>query len=357
MTERVMARVVRIDAVEKHPNADSLDICTVGGWRVVTKLGEYAAGDLAVFAEVDAWVPNELAPYLSKGKEPRVFNGVKGERLKTVRLRGELSQGLLLPFTATLADYAKDFDDEGQPFWMGPEDFFQEGQDVSEVLGIQKWEAPIPACLAGMMRGNFPVGVPRTDAERVQNLGTELQQWISDDIQFEVTIKLDGSSMTVTNINQDVQVCSRNLSLKLDQEGNSFVDLAKSLGLIEKLAAYDREIAIQGELIGPGIQRNQEQLSAHDFYVFEVYDVKAGKYLDSKSRRHICEQFALKHVPILYESVTLKELDITSIDAALKFAEGPSLNPKTNREGVVFKNSDGSIKWKAISNSWLLKNE
>lgn len=357
MTERVMARVVRIDAVEKHPNADSLDICTVGGWRVVTKLGEYNAGDLAVFAEVDAFIPHELAPYLSKGKEPREFNGIKGERLRTVRLRGELSQGLLLPFNETLADYARDFDDDGQPFWIGPEDFFQVGEDVADVLGIQKWEAPVPAQLAGVMRGNFPVGVPRTDAERVQNLGAELQQWISDDIQFEVTTKLDGSSMTVTNINQDVQVCSRNLSLKLDQEGNSFVDLAKSLGLIEKLAAYDREIAIQGELIGPGIQRNQEQLTAHDFYVFEVYDVKAGKYLDSAARQQLCEAFSLKHVPILHESISLKELSIASIDDALKFAEGPSLNPKANREGVVFKNADGSIKFKAISNSWLLRNE
>ena len=96
MGERVMARVVRIDAVEKHPNADALDICTVGGWRVVTKLGEYKAGDLAVYCEVDSWVPTEIASFLSKGKEPREFNGIKGERLKTARLRGELSQGLAI---------------------------------------------------------------------------------------------------------------------------------------------------------------------------------------------------------------------------------------------------------------------
>lgn len=341
MTERVMARVVRIDAVEKHPNADSLDICTVGGWRVVTKLGEYNAGDLAVYCEIDSFIPTEIASFLSKGKEPRVFNGVKGERLRTVRLRGELSQGLLLSLSI--------LPDHPEPQFIG--------DDVTQILGIQKWEAPIPAQLAGVMRGNFPIAIPKTDAERVQNLGAELQQWISDDINFEVTIKLDGSSMTVTNINQDVQVCSRNLSLKLDQEGNSFVDLAKSLGLIEKLAAYDREIAIQGELIGPGIQRNQEQLTAHDFYVFEVYDVKAGKYLDSAARQQLCEAFSLKHVPILHESISLKELSIASIDDALKFAEGPSLNPKANREGVVFKNADGSIKFKAISNSWLLRNE
>jgi len=348
MSERVMARVVRIDAVEKHPNADSLDICTVGGWRVVTKLGEYNAGDIACYMSIDSWVPYDIAPFLSKGKEPRVFNGIKGERLRTAKLRNVISQGLLLPLTNEIIDK------------IGPDPQCQDdfvGVVLDDILNVRKWEAPIPAQLAGVMRGNFPVGIPRTDAERVQNLGVELQQWISDDIQFEVTIKLDGSSMTVTNIAGDVQVCSRNLSLKLDQEGNSFVDLAKSLGLIEKLAAHDREIAIQGELIGPAIQTNQEKLPAHDFYVFEVYDVKAGKYLDSVARQQLCKEFALKHVPILYESVTLKELGVTSIDDALKFAEGPSLNPKANREGVVFKNADGSIKFKAISNSWLLRNE
>lgn len=348
MTERVMARVVRIDAVEKHPNADALDICTVGGWRVVTKLGEYKAGDIACYMSIDSWVPHEIAPFLSKDKEPRLFNGVKGERLRTAKLRNVISQGLLLPLTSEIVDKIG----HGT---QCQDDFV--GVVLDDILNIRKWEAPIPAQLAGVMRGNFPVGINRTDAERVQNLGSELQQWISDDVQLEVTIKLDGSSMTVTNIGGDVQVCSRNLSLKLDQEGNSFVDLAKSLGLIEKLAAYDREIAIQGELIGPGIQRNQEQLTAHDFYVFEVYDVKAGRYLDSAARQQLCKEFSLKHVPILHESVTLKEIEITSIDAALKFAEGSSLNPKTNREGVVFKNSDGSIKFKAISNSWLLRNE
>ncbi len=91
-----MAWIARIDNVEKHPNADALDICTIGGWKVVTKLGVFNAGQLAVYFSIDSWIPHELAPFLSNGKEPREFESVKGERLRTIKLRGTCSQGLLL---------------------------------------------------------------------------------------------------------------------------------------------------------------------------------------------------------------------------------------------------------------------
>lgn len=145
--KRMMAWIAKIDKVVKHPEADSLDICTVGGWQCVTKLGEFKQGDLAVYVSIDSWVPTELAPFLSKGKEPREYNGVKGERLRTITLRGQLSQGLILPTT-------------------GKTPLTGEGDDLTEFLGIQKWEKPIPAQLSGLVRGNFPDQVPKTDQER-----------------------------------------------------------------------------------------------------------------------------------------------------------------------------------------------
>ena len=83
----------------------------------------------------------------------------------------------------------------------------------------------------------------------------------------------------------------------------------------------------------------------------------AAHYLSPSERRAVCEQLSLNHVPVLHDSITLKQLNIDSVDAALAYADGPSLNSSVTREGLVFKNADGSIKWKAISNSWLLKND
>ena len=97
MSERKLAKIVKIDDVMPIQGADKIAHYKVGGWYVVDKKDQYNIGGLAVYCEIDSWIPTELAPFLSKGKEPREYNGVKGERLKTIKLRGALSQGLLLP--------------------------------------------------------------------------------------------------------------------------------------------------------------------------------------------------------------------------------------------------------------------
>ena len=93
---RKLATVRVIDAIRPIPDADAIECAIVGGWTVVVKRGEFAPGDIAVYCEIDSWIPTELAPFLSKGQEPREYEGVKGERLRTIRLRGTTSQGLLL---------------------------------------------------------------------------------------------------------------------------------------------------------------------------------------------------------------------------------------------------------------------
>jgi RNA ligase (TIGR02306 family) len=94
---RKLASIRKIADIRPIPDADAIEVAVVDGWKVVVKKGEYSVGDLAVYLEIDAWVPHALAPFLSKGQEPREYNGVKGERLRTVKLRGQVSQGLLLP--------------------------------------------------------------------------------------------------------------------------------------------------------------------------------------------------------------------------------------------------------------------
>lgn len=157
---RKMASIQRVAEIRPIENSDNLDHYRVNGWWVVDKKGAHQVGDLVVFGEVDSWIPHALAPFLSKGQEPREFNGVKGERLRTVKLRGALSQGLLLPIETGIGGY---------PFIrssFGEQVVVREGEDVSEWLGIQKYEPPIPAQLAGLIRGNFPAQGRKTDQER-----------------------------------------------------------------------------------------------------------------------------------------------------------------------------------------------
>lgn len=379
--ERMMAWIAKVDAVEKHPNADSLDICTVGGWKCVTKLGEYEEGDLVVYVSIDSWVPESVAPFLVKSK-PREFNGVKGERLRTIKLRGQLSQGLILSPSTIKYTSEKDkvnaLKGEGPitdllndiRFTLGKEagDLEIEGMDVTELLNIQKWEKPLPAQLAGQTRRYFPEFLRKTDQERVQNLKKEISEWNAKNIIWEVTEKLEGSSMTVyakfevaDEYNQpiiDVGVCSRNLELKMDQEGNTFIDTAKNTGLIDALTRYVGlgygEIAVQGELIGPGIQDNIYGLDKHEFHVFDIWNITKREYVNPYERVKTVEALNrmgadIKHVPILGY-----QLNPSVVEDALYMAEGSSRLADVEREGIVFKAVDQDLSFKAISNSYLM---
>ena len=329
---RKMATVRVIDSILPIPDADSIECAVIGGWKVVTKKGEYQPGDLAIYCEIDSWIPHELAPFLSKG-EPKEYNGVKGERLRTVRLRKQLSQGLLLPLVCL-----------GRLI-------VEEGTDVSEELGIQKWEAPISAQLAGQVKGTFPSQIPKTDQERVQNLKRELENY--DSVLFEVTEKMEGSSMTCYLIDGEFGVCSRNMDLKRD-ENNTFWKVAIEEDIEQKLRAYGaNNVAVQGELIGPGIQGNIYNLTAHRFMVFDVYDIQEGYYLLPEDRKTFVDAIGLKHVPVLGTHLLVDP----DIDSILLAAEGKSLlNPNQEREGVVYKAVNIQFSFKAISNKYLLKN-
>ena len=334
---RKMATIRKIDTILPIDGADAIECAVIGGWKVVVKKGEFSVGDLAVYCEIDSWIPTELAPFLSKGKEPREFEGIKGERLRTVKLRGQLSQGLLLPMTDLLK---MKYDGEA---------VVEEGDDISEILGIVKWEKPMNAQLAGMARGNFPSLIPKTDQERVQNLVKEIAS--AGDMDFEVTEKLEGSSMTCYLIDGVFGVCSRNLDLK-ETADNTFWQVARAEGIEEKMREQFglADYAIQGELIGPGIQGNIYKLSKPEFHVFDVYNIQYGQYLKPALRRAVVKRMGLNHVPVIWSTWKLSE-----VDSILAQAEGRAwLNGDQEREGIVFKQVDGGMTFKAISNKYLL---
>jgi len=332
---RKLATIRTIDALCPIEGADAIEAAVVGGWTCVVKKGEYKVGNRAVYCEIDSWIPYELAPFLSKGKEPREFEGIKGERLRTIKLRGQLSQGLLLNLDQAIPQTNS----------------FVEGEDVSELLGIIKWEKPMNAQLAGMAKGNFPSLIPKTDQERVQNLKKEIAD--ATGLYFEVSEKLEGSSMTVYQIKGEFGVCSRNLDLK-ETEGNAFWATARRDDIEAKMKVVNEhwDFAIQGELIGPGIQGNIYKLSHPMFCVFDVYDIQDGSYLDPDTRRALIAKMDLNHVPVLLID---KDLGVGSVEEILQWAEGASkLNEKQEREGIVFKEANGGMSFKAISNKYLL---
>ena len=230
-----------------------------------------------------------------------------------------------------------------------------EGLDVSEWLNIQKWEKPMNAQLAGMAKGNFPSLIPKTDQERAQNLVGEILAAAQAGTQFEITEKLEGSSMTVYQIDGEFGVCSRNLDLK-ETEGNAFWQTARRDGIEEKMrSVVGTDFAIQGELIGPGIQGNIYKLTQPEFRVFDVYSITTGAYLSPQKRRELIRNLGLLHVPVI--SVD-KDLGVGSIDEILQWAEDISLlNPTVQREGIVFKECNGGMTFKAISNKYLLNSK
>ena len=342
---RKLATIRKIDALTPIEGADKIELATVGGWKVVAQKGLYNVGDLAVYFEIDSWIPHTIAPFLSKGQYPRVFEGVEGERLKTIKLRGQISQGLLMPYKEAIP-----FSDQG---------VLGEGDDVTELLGVLKWEKAIPAQLAGVCKGNFPTQIPKTDQERCQNMVKEIVAANEAGIKFEITEKLEGSSMTVYRIQGEFGVCSRNMNLK-EVAGNTFWDVARADDIEAKMIAVDEhwDFAIQGELIGPGIQGNIYGLTKCEFRVFDVYNIQTGEYMKPEARRALIERMGLKHVPVLAATASLYDtLGITDMPQLLKFADGKSVMGDINgplREGVVFKEVNGGMTFKVISNQYLL---
>lgn len=348
MSERKLATVRKIAEVGLIEGADKICAYRVDGWWVVDSIDKYKVNDIVIYAEPDSWVPHSIAPFLTKaGHLPKTYNNVEGERLRTIKLRGQISQGLILPYN-TLFDF---------PEWRcmaGAPQEFVEGADVSKILNIQKWEPP-QEFRAANAKGSFPHFIPKTDCERVQNLSRQVQQWAEDEVVFQKSEKLDGSSMTLFYKDGEVGCCSRNLELK-DDGTSTFWETAKAEKLVEKLIALGKNIALQGELLGGQIQGNAYKINGFKFFLYDVFDIDKQEYL----RPDVVEQFAeaqgISHVPII-GYVTLPKEDI--VQTLLKDADGKSeIGSKPKREGFVYKSmKDTSISAKCISNSWLLVNE
>jgi RNA ligase (TIGR02306 family) len=243
------------------------------------------------------------------------------------------------------------------------------GTDVSERLGIVKYEPPIPAQLAGKVKGHFPSFLRKTDEERVQNLADEYEELKAH--TYYVTEKLDGSSATFFVRDGVFGVCSRNLELaepepfvpgmimcedgiERPKQENTYWKVANEMGLKDLMLAQGRNFSLQGELIGEGIQGNPYKIKGQTVRFFNSFDIDEQEYEDYDQFIWTMKSLGLKTVPVLEVSYVLPE----SIDDLLAYAEGKTaLGSGAEREGVVIRSLDRKISFKVISNKFLLKND
>lgn len=391
---RNLATIQRIVNIRPIPDADKIEAIDVLGWTVVSSKGTHSIGDLVIYFEIDSWLDATDTRYASFEERFSNWGDRRGMRLKSIRLRKQLSQGLIMPI--------KEFTEIVNPV---------EGMDVTELLKVDKWESlseqrQNQSSSSKSTTGQFPSFIRKTDQERVQNRIGELQGM--KDQTFEVTVKLDGSSMTVFHVNnQSVQyadiiqevndramrrmtmwgkawfkfkkllgldkdpefmqgVCSRNIQL-MPGDTDHFSQYAKDNNIIDKLQVLNRNIALQGELIGPNIQENYEKTACNEYYVYDIFDIDKQCYLLPEEAFMTTKSLGLNYVPILETQLKLSsfgDLDNSDpenlrsiVDKILTYAEGAGMKPGVKREGVVFKSTSTDKSMKAISNSYLLKKD
>lgn len=370
--ERVLARVVLIDSLHPIDGADRIELAMVGGWQVVVQKGLYVPGSKAVYFEVDSLLPLDRPCFESLGgmssKLKFTVDDKPYGRIKTMKLRKQLSQGFCVPASEVSADH------------------LAVDTDMTKALGVIKYEAAGEKILNGTP-GNpksgttalgFPKFVPKTDQTRVQNITVQFNQAHESGELFEKSFKLDGSSLTAFIKDETIGVASRNVGFRVHDEtipfftavkkflqgkgwkrtikadDNTFTQMAEKAGLLTALVNSERNIAIQGEMVGPSIQKNFEGVAENEFYCYDIYLIDEQAYMLPKERQEFCVEHGIKHVPLASSHAVTLPVDVAS---AIADADGPSgLNGKY-REGFVYKSMSRDFSFKVISNAYLLKEE
>lgn len=349
MIKRKLASIQMIKNLEPIKNADKIELATILGWKVVVKKNDFSIGDLCVYFEIDSLLPEtEWSKFLENKKY----------RIKTLRFRGCLSQGLVMPISID-----KRLEN------------LEIGADVTDLLSIEKYDKPIPQTQE--IKGNFISCVPKTDEFRIQSF-PELINKI-DEKDFYATVKLDGTSSTFANINNEFIACGRNWQIK--EGNNKYWRIVNKYNLKEKLLENE---CIQGEICGPGIEKNKLGLTDEKLFIFNYFKINFG-YLNYFDLLEFCYKNNLNPVPLdfivikkknnyidkiitIYKKITGNDIKIinrkdfiNTIDSWLEIAKGNYDNGHI-REGLVvrpIKNTNGvnlpQISFKVINNDFLLK--
>ena len=333
--EECLARVVTVKSLSNIPGADRIELARVLDWNVIVKKGDFEVNDVAIYISINSILPAD--------KESTKF--LLGKPLKTKKMRGCISQGLLL----SLKDVAE----------FGITELKLD-DDLTAALGITK---NIPQEERGEYARvtdpalAFPSQARKTAEARIQNCGKDLECLAGK--RVVVSQKLDGTSTTFATIAGEFIVCGRNFRVQ-DIPGNShYFKVVHDLSLAEKMLALGRDIAIQGETVGPKINCNRMKLDSVEFCVFNIFDITAQCYLEHEEVLKVTSALSLKTVPIVHYGIIPE--DLLSVKALLDLADSQRYAKGDVAEGIVVK-SDTDLNvvrysMKVISNEYLIKHK
>lgn len=377
---RKLISIQKIINLEPIESADKIEKATVQGWHVVVSKSEnHKIGDLIAYVEIDTQLPSIPMFEFLKDKKYRV---------RTIKLRGQVSQGLIIPLREIEKNFNVDISKfkEGDDITslIGATKYDPEAEKEKKLLGKQmatnnnpihkklmkyKWYRKLYSIFTIPQKGGFPDWIHKTDETRIQNIPDEFYEIVNDptpdnEILFDSTEKLDGQSSTyfikkhkILNIfpKYEFGVCSRNLRLKTPTNSSYWTvvnEYNMENVLKDILKTYKADtVVIQGEICGTGIQGNKYHIDGYKLFVFNLI-IDGQKYRTTVIKK-ILEPYNIDTVPILDIGIPLKD----TIDDMVKDAEGKSIIYKTEREGKVWRDIDGNMSFKVINPKFLLKNE
>ena len=345
---RKLASIQRIWKIEPIEGADRIELAYVLGWQCVVNKDQFKPMDLAVYFEIDSFLPIRPEFEFMRSSSYRKTDIMgEGFRLRTMKFRGQISQGLLLPI---------------EQFHEIPADV-ELGRDVSDILGVKKWEIEEKATTGGTVIGTLPVDVPHTDETRVQAEPDLIGDFVG--LEYYISTKMDGSSHSVSLDENGFHVTGHNYEYK-DDGKSAFYNLVKREDIEDRMRKFYKDnglhvLTIQGELCAPGIQQNRLRLTRPEWYVFTIRE--DGKRVGLKRMQEICEAMELQMVPVEEVGTDLPS-KYPTVEALLERADGEY--PKGGKkEGVVIRPTEpvycerisASLSMKVVSNKYLLKNE
>jgi RNA ligase (TIGR02306 family) len=352
--EKPMATICRVVGKTAIPGADAIESVKILGWNCVAKKQEFEVGDLCVYFTIGSVFPEGY---------PRVAF-LDGKPLKSKVIRKTISQGLVAPMS-WLTDFERNVDE------------FQEGDDVTQIFGIMKFVEGEESQVyqESKEKRHYPTYVPKTDEERIQNIPDILPLLVG--MEVVVTRKEDGCSATFIANDGEFLLCSRNFILtEMDNNNQHFFRIAVAFNLREKMLSLGRNLAIQGEVIGPKVSGNRLNVPVLTFRVFNIFDISEDVYLAHFEVVELCTSLGLEMVPVLFEGVvTPEDARFATVENILAYAESITYGPDNPAEGIVvkgncrFSREDSSnlpeevrkrtsrVSFKAISNRFLLKHK
>lgn len=342
---RNLVSVQKIKDIQPIEDADRIEVATILGWKLVIKKNEFKVGDKCAYFEVDSFLPIEEKYEFLRTSSYRKHEYLgEGFRIKTQKLRGQISQGLALSLAA-----------------LGLPEDMEIGTDLTELLHVQKWESVDKLSDIGVL-SEFPDGISKTDETRIQTIYDEMMQEFAG-LPYYISTKIDGMSVTMYRENGKFGVCTHKNEVKETEENKSFLwDFARELNIEAKMIenGYDN-LYIQGEFAGPKIQKNRLQLKTHNWFVFTIINLSTGRRLNYHDMMEVAKTLGLTTVPIEEIGEDLQR-KYPTLDSLLKRAMG-KYESGQNKEGIVIRPLEPvysrtlgvSLSFKVLNNAFLLK--